>query len=217
MSFPRQKRSRGNRGKTQPDDPDRNIRAFFAIDFDAPVKKVLREIQDLLKPRFSGYRVNWVNPAQIHLTLRFLGNISQEQLDGIPGHCSFTGFCRPLTVGIAGFGCFPSCEDPRVIWAGCLCPDDLFVLQKKLEDAARTAGMEPEKKRFSPHLTLGRVRDFTPRNNPATAIDAKEIGREISEICGGITQNVTHIRLYRSFLSPQGPEYKVLHEFSFSE
>jgi 2'-5' RNA ligase len=93
----------------------------------------------------------------------------------------------------------------------------LFVLQKRIETAVRAIGLEPDHKNFSPHLTLGRIKDFVQPKNTSQRFDVTSIRSELNSAANEISQIARGIRLYRSRLSSQGAVYTVLHDFHFSE
>lgn len=216
MRFPKQNQSRQPHRQPRPEQEDQFIRAFLAIDFDDNIKQYLSEAQDMLRPLFTDYRVNWVRPEQMHLTLRFLGDITPEQVTELTEACVFIRSYKPFQLELTGPGCFPSRENPRVVWIGCQCPDELFLLQEKIERTARAFGLEPETKLFSPHLTLGRVKDFSQRSGKPGRTDWGSAERFFETQAEKHTQIVRYVRLYRSRLSGQGASYSVLHDFHFS-
>lgn len=191
---------------------DNLVRCFMAVDLDDDIKAFLRQIQKNLIPFFQNARVQWVRPEQMHLTLRFLGEITESTVQAMIRECAFLQQERPTTMTIQGMGCFPSLKNPRVIWVGCKCPETIFRMQEKIEKAAQSVGLEPEKKLFTPHLTLGRIKETRTVFNPS-------LWPSLNEWMPDMTipkQSIRSVRLYRSRLTPAGPVYNVLHEFIFS-
>lgn len=134
-------------------------RTFIAID---PGKTLQAEV-DRLQSRLQGKTgpgVRWTPPAQVHLTLKFLGDVSAEHIDplaqALKRACAGTG---PLELVLDGAGCFPSFKKPSVIWVG-LGGDipALRQLQKRIDGATQEFSGHQENRDFHPHLTIGRVK-----------------------------------------------------------
>ncbi len=139
------------------------IRAFLASTFSvATTRKIADEVERQKKALAArpGLKVTWVPPANLHLTLRFLGSIDEVLVDGIvsrlkklaPRHAPFEARAR-------GLGAFPDLEAPKVLWVGVDGSDPLAKLQRELESAMVDLGLEKEERPFHPHVTIGRVRE----------------------------------------------------------
>lgn len=191
--------------------PSEEIRAFVAIELSSEIKSQLAALVNQFKARKVG-GVRWVAVESIHLTLKFLGNINQPQLQKlISALTPIVKDNEPFSLTVGGTGAFPNLRKPRVIWVGVQAPPDLSKLQSEVETAAENAGIPKEERGFSPHLTIGRV-----RSEAAPA--------EIIEITAALTDNkarmlgsmmVDSFTLIRSDLRPQGPIYTSLARFSF--
>lgn len=185
------------------------IRAFIAISISSDIKQELAALIDKLKT--SGADVKWVNPENIHLTLKFLGYISPEKieevkkvLDGIKS--KFT----PFKITFSGVGAFPKLSYPRVIWVGMQNgKDDAKRIYELLEAGLEKTGFKKEERAFSAHLTIGRVRSGKNRQDLKSAIENLKFSPEK-------TQTVEHLTLFKSALTPKGPIYTPLHKASFS-
>ncbi|NPV85622.1 MAG: RNA 2',3'-cyclic phosphodiesterase [Anaerolineae bacterium] len=182
------------------------LRAFIAIDLSEEVKAeigmVLRKLQAV-----SPVPVKWVSPDNIHLTLKFLGDIQPAQVERVGQFlrteiCQFSSFSLTLT----GLGAFPNMNRPRVIWIGIGDQPLLLSLQAVIEKGLERLGFPAEQRSFKPHLTLGRVKDS------ATVGDLKAIAKRLSEIEPRFlaSQQVRFVCLYRSILQPAGPIYEQL-------
>ena len=136
--------------------PDR-IRAFVALRMDAGVEDALAEFIETLRESSDGIR--WIRRANLHLTLRFLGDaVAAEQLEPLgPALEGIAAATAPFVIGVRGTGVFPDPQRPRVVWVG-LQSDALIELAARVEAAAVQAGFAPERRDFTPHLTIGRVR-----------------------------------------------------------
>lgn len=151
-------------------------RAFIAIPLSETILSTIGKTQRQLAEHLPGIR--WVRPDTIHLTLAFLGDISQESLESIGDSMLSIGeFFTPFEVWVAGLGAFPSRARPRVIWLGVERCSSLMKLQSMLAEMLATMNQPGDDRPYTPHLTLGRSR----RPNPATGHDlerfaALEIG-----------------------------------------
>ncbi len=181
------------------------MRTFIAIELESEVRDNLDKIIQTLKP--AGPGIKWVNPEGIHLTLKFLGNIRNDQVDEIKAimdritekHQTFTSECR-------GLGTFPvKSRNPRIVWAGMEEHPALSVIQKELDQKLAELGFSPEKRAFHPHLTLGRNKKKT---NSRLLIPEIE---KFKEVVFG-TVSVNKIILFESTLTPEGAVYSRVHE-----
>ena len=181
------------------------IRSFLAFDIDSEsVLKRMTEVQGLLVKTGADLKV--VEPKNIHMTLRFLGNISPGTVDRI-----FEGMKRvqfvPFDVKIRGVGAFPNARYPRVVWAGITeGADQLRSIFSQLEPSLRSLGFAPDPKGFSPHLTIARVRSGRNKAELARFISENE------EYEFGVVRAAC-LRLKKSDLTRQGPIYSTLREF----
>ncbi len=191
-------------------DRDPEIRAFIAIELPEEVKCYLRELVEDWKRLDRG--VKWTRSEGIHLTLKFLGNVDRSGLEAIKEFAGpvFAGRA-PFSLSVAGTGAFPNPKRPRVIWAGV---DDydriLEPMVKDLETALEPLGFEPEKRRFNPHLTIGRVK---AARISSELIEAMTQMRQAS----GPAFHVDRGIFYQSVLKPSGAEYVPLAEFPLAE
>ncbi len=180
------------------------IRSFIAFDLDnEQVRGNLSKVQEaLIETRAD---LNIVKPENIHVTLKFLGDIQFSMVDMIHEGMKKAVFA-PFNIGIRGLGAFPNLRRMRVVWAGIEeGAEQLKDIYNQLESNLRTLGFKPEPRGFSPHLTIARVR--TGRNKDELA---KLIEQLSSYEFGAI--KATCLRLKRSVLTPRGPVYSVLKE-----
>ena len=182
------------------------IRSFIAIEVPQPLLARMGEIQRELRRMETG--VNWVRPEGIHLTLKFLGSVSTEELEKLArGIGPLVAARNPFELRIHGLGCFPSSRSPRVIWVGIdRGSGEVSSLQKAIEDTAAEAGFPREERPFKPHLTLGRVRTPIGRSS---FIPEMEKHKEV-EIGTFLAQDVY---LFKSELKPSGAVYTKLQTF----
>jgi 2'-5' RNA ligase len=181
----------------------RDLRLFVAVDLPADCRRELAEAQDRL--RFLGAAVRWSDPEGIHLTLKFLGMLSPERLPSVQRALGEVCAGRsPFRLTLDGLGTFPSLSAPRVLWVGVFGEvDALADLQHQIEGALARRGLPRERRRFSPHLTLGRVREgLSPaemqRIGPAVLDTATPAPKEIP---------VEAVSLVQSHLQSAGAQY----------
>lgn len=185
------------------------IRSFLAVDLPRAVKDRLARYITLLKPETAG--IKWVNPDQVHLTLKFFGAIPEETVTAIgPAVSRTVQGCPPFDLILQGVGGFPNIRRPRVIWAGLGGDREaLKQLWLRLEDAFFVMGIPREERPFNPHLTLGRNKTGAPSETLFLRLaNWKEPESEPFAI--------RELVLFRSDLKPGGPVYTVLNTFPFS-
>jgi 2'-5' RNA ligase len=188
----------------QPDKP--TIRTFIAIDLPAPIQKELEGVINQLKgPHTSAIR--WVSTNNIHVTLKFLGDISSSSLETLTKAIKAEASrFQPFEVKVADLGAFPNIRRPRVVWVGLHAPPALEALQRGIESETRKIGYSPEERPFTPHLTLGRV----AHNASLEAIHQISIAISNIEVGELGVFWVDSIRIYRSDLRPTGSIYTPL-------
>jgi 2'-5' RNA ligase len=181
------------------------VRSFVAIDLPETLRDRLRELSSRLAKRVPAGTVRWVRPESIHLTLKFLGDVSSESLGQIVDLMRQAASpVSPFSLRIGGLGCFPSPRRPRVLWVGIHeASGALAALQETLEGGFERLGYRREARGFSPHLTLGRVRQEAgaAAAQAAGASVADEPSPDLGEIA------VDAICLIRSELRPSGAVY----------
>jgi 2'-5' RNA ligase len=135
------------------------MRTFIAIEIPEETKRAMAEIQARLKD--AGAEASWTRPEGIHLTLKFLGDVPEESVSAVTAALkqSVEGRGR-FHLRIAGTGVFPSKKNPRVVWVGVSGElDKLMGIQIRVEEQMVRLGFQQEDRRFTPHLTLGRIRN----------------------------------------------------------
>jgi len=184
------------------------MRAFIALELSPQLREGLDSLmRDLKGPR--GIKGRWVPWENIHLTLRFLGEVDEEQVEAIGELLErVAAASRPFSLSLEGLGAFPSSFRPRVLWVGV--KKGLEVLEKmynQLEEGLFKLGVPPNDKAFKPHLTLARFK------NPDL-----EVRRRVHAACKDMENRpfgemeVKAIVLYESILSPQGARYRKVKE-----
>jgi 2'-5' RNA ligase len=182
-----------------------SIRSFLAFDIenDTCVNRLAAAQRQLLR---TGADVKLVEPQNIHITIRFLGNITPTMVERIFDEMRQDQF-TPFNVQIKGLGAFPNIRYPRVIWAGITQgANQLKNIFSQLEPKLRSLGFVPDTRGFSPHLTIARVRSGRNKQQLAEFL-TKNTDYEVG------TVDARCLRLKKSALTPKGPIYSTLKEF----
>ena len=178
------------------------MRVFIAIELPEAVRQKLADLESELSPVTTSAR--WVAPEAIHLTLKFIGELSESRLDVIDRALAGLAW-KPFQVSVQGVGFFPGARSPRVFWAG-LAASTMAGLAQEIDTRLERFGFDREKRAFRPHVTLARARD--------TRLDAAlvESARRFEEIdCGSFS--VDRCCLIQSTLKPAGAVYTRLKEY----
>jgi len=186
------------------------IRTFIAIELGESIKDELTKLQERLKGEAPRGSVRWVRPGGIHLTLKFLGDVPADQIEEIARALqkSCQGFA-PFSLSCGGLGCFPNLNRPRVVWVGIQEETGtLAQLHEAIEENVAPLGYPTEKRKFSPHLTLGRVQRRVGSG------DRRRLGELVGALeIGTLGQmEVRSVNLMRSDLRPSGAVYTRLAE-----
>ena len=185
------------------------IRAFIAINLPAEVRANLAELQRELKSALPGDGVRWTKPEQIHLTLKFLGDIAADSLEDLK--VAVQRACdgiTPFSLYAESLGVFPDSKSPRVIWMDV--NGDTDILRRLQEQIERETNVwrKAEQRTFQPHLTLARVRSLKP--DGAAVLREKIRGHTATQFG---SWHVGQIDLMQSKLSGAGAEHSQLAEF----
>jgi 2'-5' RNA ligase len=189
------------------------VRAFVAIDLSPEIRQRLDQVIEQLQERLPGAPVRWVPGKNVHLTIKFLGDVSESNLELLTKILraeSSRHDCFEFSVG--NIGAYPSIRRPRVIWVGVEAPPELQALQHGIESETARLGYAREKRQFSPHLTLGRV------SRSAAPDDSRRIRQVLSNCKVGFlgAARVQEVFLYRSDLQPGGAVYTQLFSASLA-
>lgn len=182
------------------------IRAFIAIAPDAPVLEGLQRLQRTLQAKSPAASVRWATRPQLHITLRFLGQVVSARTDeltrGLEEVCAGHG---PFLLRAENLGCFPDARNPRVLWVGITGQlTELMALQEAVTKQTASWGDHTEERAFQPHLTIGRVK--------GGAREAWLIGEQVNAQCPFSLGEwrVKRVDLVQSILAPQGAAYVCL-------
>lgn len=186
------------------------IRTFIAIKLTSEIISNISRVQEELKR--TALEVKWVKPENIHLTLKFLGYITLEELEKVKTSTrEALKTVSPFEVSVSGLGAFPKIDYPRVIWIGIdKGGEELKRMATQLEGGLARIGFAKEKRPFSPHLTLGRVKSLKKRERLMDAlskVEANNLGK----------MSAAWVSIMKSQLTPLGPIYTPLEEILLKE
>jgi 2'-5' RNA ligase len=191
-----------------------SIRCFIAIEIEEEIRKEIARVQQRLKKELRGNEsgIKWVPPENIHLTLKFLGNVSDQD---IPEICNAVSRAasefQPFSFGVGTCGSFPPNRPARVLWIGInQGQPELKQLAKRVDHWVNKLGFPLEKRAFSGHLTLARIRQ-------------PNVGKAVLRVAEQTTietlgqQTVSAITVFQSDLRPGGPIYTPLHHVPLTD
>lgn len=185
------------------------IRLFIALSLDLNVKNSLSNI--IIDLKSKGGKVKWVEPLNLHLTVKFLGNTDPGKIDSIKNCIDRVGSSSsPIETSFTSLGGFPNLIQPKVIWVDMdKNKESLTELASKIDMGLTDIGFEKDNKPFKPHLTLGRVKDSADLDNLVSYL--KQFKFEKINFCFDTLQ------LIQSTLTQKGPIYKTLHEVKLAD
>lgn len=179
------------------------MRLFLAIDFPPALREAMFAATAPLRSAAS--RIVWVDPARLHLTLRFLGEQPETAAEPIARVLrEVTSRHRVIGLALAGIGAFPNFRRPRIVWLGVERAARLELLHHELEVGLAGLGYEVEGRPFAPHITLGRVRE--PLAEPVR----RELARSARAVDFQEETVIETVELMRSELAPGGSRYSVV-------
>ena len=176
-----------------------SIRTFIAVELPDDIKQKIGDFISVIRPKISG--VKWVQTVNLHLTLKFLGNVEEDLINNIINEISEAAqHNSPFNMQLEGFGAFPNLNRPRVFWIDVKHGgNELSKLAASIESKMVKLGFEPESRKFSPHLTVGRVRRGKRANFP-----------EDVPSFGPVECDIKTVTVMKSTLTPEGPIYDPL-------
>ncbi len=184
------------------------MRVFVGIKLD---DAVVEKINNALKPfKKISTPIKWVKPENIHLTLKFIGEISGERKDELSSRLKHTRFqSGPIPIGISGFGKFGKGNNLNIFWAGIDDSNPLEQVYHQIEHTLDEMGIEKETRKFKPHLTLGRNKKNFNFKSMLTLID-QYLDLPIARF------TASGFQIFESTLTPGGPRHTILEEVDFS-
>lgn len=179
------------------------LRAFIAVEIPLGIRQAIYNATARLQ-KGIGSLVRWVPLENMHLTLKFLGDVSASNVDMLTQMMAAEAdLFHCFEIRLNGLGSFPNLKRPRVIYIGIQAPAELEALQRGIESASRRLGYESEERGFSPHLTIGRVKQTVSSAEQQTIRHMLEETK--IDLLG--TARVDSVHLYKSDLRPAGSVY----------
>ena len=185
------------------------MRLFLGIELSPELKSVAAEVADTARravgkaaPRAT---IRWVNPENLHITTWFLGEVDDERGKRLRAVLEAPFTTERFSLRLEGVGTFPPSGRPRVIWIGISrSVESLVSLYHELAQRLPAIGFEAERRSYTPHLTVARVKEIR-------ADDAAAVRRALSSLrFSAVAGEVEHLTLFRSRLSPKGSQYEAL-------
>ena len=183
------------------------LRAFVAIELPLVTQDAIQKQTARLQQPLGDKYIRWVAPANLHVTLKFLGDVTATHMDFIKQALTRLTATHPeFDLQIGGLGSFPNSKQPRVLWVGLHAPAALAALQSDVEASMVKLGYEKEERAFSAHLTIGRV-----KQNPSSAeLQQIRTTLETTQLGNIHPTRVDSIHLYQSELKSTGSIYTKL-------
>jgi len=185
-----------------------NLRSFIAVEISADIQRTISESTSFMRNSFQKPLIRWVQPENIHLTLKFLGDVAPEKLEIIAAALKDEiKSCERFSMTVNGLGAFPNSNHPRIIWIGLNAPPALTELQHYVEQLSSRMGYALEERPFSPHLTIGRIGQDATQAGLAeikAALDSRPIG-DLGTVL------VDSLNIFKSDLQAGGPVYTRLY------
>ena len=181
------------------------MRTFIAVAISSEVREKIARIQ--AEFRKGDPDVKWVEPGNVHITLKFLGEVEEDKLLGVieKTRLGVAGVSN-FKVHLSGLGSFPNLKSPRVVWVGVSeGKQELKNLSERIEENLSQLGFAKEKREFSAHLTIGRVRSLRGKDKLVKKIEELE-NSDVGEF------SVDKVLVMESQLSSKGPTYRIIEE-----
>ncbi len=181
-------------------------RIFSAIKIN-PSDKLISVINDINKSLINE-NIRWVNINNIHITLRFFGEIETSEIPKISEiYRNIANECKPIDIQLLGVGVFKNISNPQVIWLGITNNQNINALYHKTTSKIESLGYPKEVHGFNPHLTVGRMKDFKKHEILKQIIEKYQ-----NEVIHN--QVIKELILFESILQPQGAIYKIIEKYN---
>jgi len=184
------------------------LRSFVAVEIPTGMQSALAQCTAPLQKALPKPLIRWVAPQNVHLTLKFLGDVSSANLERLAEALKVEAIAHEtFTMSVGGLGAFPTPRRARIIWIGLEAPPALMALLRSVESVAARLGYPLENHPFSPHLTIGRV------GQNVSATDLQRIRAALEGMVVGPlgTVRVEAVHIFKSDLKPGGPVYTHLY------
>lgn len=177
-------------------------RLFTAIDI--PLDSDIKNKIGVLRNELERERIKWVEPHQYHITLQFLGDVDISLIDPLNKSLeNVSSLFQGFSMEIYEFGVFKNFRDPRILWIGFKPCRELNLLKDAIDEALIKFGFEKSDKKFSPHLTIARIKSLREKQKLEELAGSPD--NKISQVV-----DVKEVILYESILKSSGPEYIII-------
>jgi RNA 2',3'-cyclic 3'-phosphodiesterase len=182
----------------------KTLRTFVAVEITAPIRARAGELIAALGGTTAD--VKWVEPHNLHLTLKFLGEVHQREIAEVcQAVARGAAQVAPFDLEVCGAGAFPNAVRPRTVWIGAAAgAESMIRLHDRVESALADLGYREEHRRFQTHITIGRVRG----GGPGITELGELLQRQADVLIGSMS--VEKVTVFCSTLTPAGPIYEVL-------
>ncbi|MBF0385401.1 MAG: RNA 2',3'-cyclic phosphodiesterase [Candidatus Omnitrophica bacterium] len=179
------------------------LRLFIAIELNKEIKNLIKEVQNHFINIDSG--IKWVRPENAHITLKFLGDTTEEEIKDITTALNeIANSFKPFSVTLSDLGAFPSLKHPSIIWIGAKeNPVEMQNLSSNVENRMEQLGFEKENRPFKLHITIGRVKNHRDISSFVSRLETYKITSMPTIHCDSLS-------LFNSTLTPAGPEYEII-------
>ena len=183
------------------------IRCFAAIEISGSIKSQIEKILYEFSSEFSDC-VKWITENNIHLTLKFLKDFNYLHVRPLENEMKQKLCSIPIfQIKSRQIGFFPSAINPRIVWLGITAPPQIKIIYDEIENITSTYGYHKENRSFTPHVTIGRIRNTAGKGQLLKLIDKV---KSYSSLLAPASMDVQEIALIKSTLTPQGPKYEQL-------
>ena len=189
---------------------DNEIRSFIAISLPSTVMNYLSDTIINLKSKFPDNSIKWVQPGNIHITIKFLGNVSTTTLNRLIGELEKEHDITRFSLSLTTIGAFPSIFKPQVIWVGLKEHESLTKLHQWVERTTQELNFKSDDKPFSPHLTIARLKPGIRNDHFQVIKQELYKNRDIMPV----EFSVDHFSVYQSVLTSKDPIYSELRKYS---
>ena len=187
------------------------MRLFFAVTLTEEILGRLTALQTRIRVEMDDPGIAWTRPEQLHFTIKFLGETQPTRLSkAIEAAQALATSVAPFVLGIGGIGAFPSVSRPSTLWVGATAgSQDLANLADELAIALANCGYPRERRTFTPHITLARIKTYDGEKSAARAIRRMAEDSSLADLG---SEQIGHFTLYRSTLGPHGSVHEVIEE-----
>ncbi|MBU8891509.1 MAG: RNA 2',3'-cyclic phosphodiesterase [Bacteroidales bacterium] len=183
-------------------------RTFIAIKISNT--KSISEVYQNIRLELKDERVKWVEEQNLHITLAFLGDTDEKDIDNVCNMLSeYTEGLNPFLIKITGLGVFRNVNNPKALWLGIKKSEDLNQIYNKINVAISLFGFTIQSKDFRPHLTIGRTKFLKNRSKLKNLIE-KYKETQIEQL------KISEVYFYESILTSEGPVYKVIKKYNLN-